>query len=570
MSTQEINNSFLNTPFNGFPSPSVSIHNFNENNNFIQDETNNLIYNLTIDIKNLSFVYDDTGDNNNILKHIKLINSSIGETVEKINNIVESKIQHTRNYAMIENYLNDIQFNINQDLTINLTVILKPLELQEEEQPKLINYSCFCCSDDFENAEIIKYCNNLHSDRVCLACYKNLKSRGVKCPICRGQLFKYVKNSNADLLRIYEGYKTRILDIKHLIFRGLIDYNRAQENKINDTYFIYNDNIILTYPFKLGVLNYNFNLNSIVNNPYNLLTEEINNIDIEAYSDYQSLDYLILKCINNKLFLTFNYEEGDDEDEEDAENQKEDLNLITGAMLKIFNELEDKLYEDKIIITTDRFNYRFRPYNALYLFYYYMSFIKNKSDATKNKLLLLVKADYLANNLKNSDINTYKFKYNNVIHNIKLEYDNSINIYVCKRIKAGKNYKYDMEHIREYNLNIKDYSTLEDDFKETISDAYRFSSLLYDYLDGSYPLSLRFHNMIIEKLNEEEDGEAIGLYWAEQIEPHLNIGGLFNYYLDNEERNIIELMTSGDTNYYLDGVEDLNYICIDGGFLEYD
>ena len=76
--------------------------------------------------------------------------------------------------------------------------------------------------------------------------------------------------------------------------------------------------------------------------------------------------------------------------------------------------------------------------------------------------------------------------------------------------------------------------------------------------------------MIIERLKEEEDGEDIALYWAQQIEPHLNISGLFGYYLDNEARNTLELMTSGDTNYYLEGVEDLNYICMDGGFLEYD
>jgi len=568
MSIQEINNSFLNTPFNGVAVPSVSIHNFNENVNFTQDETNNLIYNLTIDIKTLSFIYDDDGDNNNILKHIKIKNSSIIETAQEINNIIENRIQNIKTYATIENYLNDIQFYINQDLTINLNVILKPLVLQEEEQPELINYSCFCCSNDYEKAEIIKYCNNAHSDRVCLSCYKLLKNKGLKCPICRASLYKYIKNSNADLIRIYGEFKNRILNIKNTIFSGLIDFNRAQEKKINDAYFFYNDDTILTYPFKIGELNYNFNLNKINNNPYNDLTEEINKTYIEDYSEYQNIGFLILKCINKKLFLYF---PSDEQDEEDAENQEEDINLITGAMLKIYNELEADLDNEKVIITNDRLNYRFNVINPQYLFYYYMSFIKHKPQTTINKLFLLVKADYLNNKGQYSNIHIWKFKYNNLVHTININSDDSINIYVCKKIKQGKKFIFDMEHIKEYNLTIKNYNDLEDDYKETLSEQFYYHSNLYHYLDNQYPLTFDLHNILIDNIRENEDGNIIGQMWINLIEPHINISGAFNFYLDNDTNNIIELIEIDGTNYYLEGVEDINnYISMEGGFLECD
>lgn len=565
-----INNSFSNTPFFGVAAPSVSIHNFNEDIDFIQDETNNLIYNLTIDIKTHSFKYDTNGDNNYILKLIKISNNNIIETAQEINNIVESKIQHTRNYAMIENYLNDIQYYINNDLTINLKIILKPLVLEEEEQePELINYSCFCCSDDFENAEIIKYCNNSHSDKICLKCYKNLKNRGVKCPICRAPLYKYVRNTNADLIRIYNNYKQRIFDIKALVYKGLIDFNKSQEIKINNTYFLYNDdNNILTYPFKLEELNYNFNLHNIKDFSYNDLTNKINNIDITDYADYQSLNFTILKLINKQLFQYFNY---DDENDEDAENQEEDLKLITGAMLKIFNELEANTEGDKVIITSDRFKYRFNVFNPQYLFYYYMAIIQHKPQTIINKLFLLVKADYLNNKALISDIYKYKFKYNNLIHNINISYDDSINIYVCKKIKQGKKYIYDMEHIKEYNLTIKNYEELKDNYKETLSDSYYWGSDLYNHLDNQYPLTFDLHNILIDNLKETEDQNIINQMWINLIEPHININGAFYHYLDSDDRNILELIEINGVEYYLEGVEDLDsYISMETGFLEFD
>jgi hypothetical protein len=181
-----------------------------------------------------------------------------------------------------------------------------------------------------------------------------------------------------------------------------------------------------------------------------------------------------------------------------------------------------------------------------------MGVINGDNKNLIDKIKKLIIDDYNINNI-NSDHHKWRFKYNNTIHSININYTSDLKIYriVKRKIQGAKKYYYDLGGVDTLEINIIEERMIYYKIKKELSEITANYNL-NDYIDFSrISINKYNYNALHNAIKEDGDNDYItqnNINLFNLIKDGFDVRGFFR---DINNKCFIELLNYKGIFYYM-------------------